>query len=477
MEIRFKAMVAVAGLLLAGSIGAAAEDAPREALGQIIAAAPVRVNGQAVPQLTVVFTGDVVSTGEGGVAVVRLLQGNSAAMGENSAARFFGKPASTTVSAGNAGGENSDIELRSGALTVLGGGPDSVRVSLLNTAITLQGRPGHPAICRLALVRHHGAVLAERGQVVIHAGGASVVLPPGKTARLEAGQQPGQVHIAGAVVDSMPDEVVLHPGERVEIALGLGQLVNVGDEIRTLPTGRVRIRLIGDLFLNAGARSAFKITNHNPESQYTRIDLARGWIRAEAVRLTKPGAMLEIRTPDGIASGAGATFMVSALHRGTEACVLDGTITVRRLNSAGLVRVGENQCTRIPSGQDPLPPAESTRRLQAHIYMTTVVGSAVATPPSRPSAEAIAGASGIGAAAFMDLGGFILIGDARHSLAQAKSKLGQAESQLNSAENSAVQATSEADAASGVAQGVANALQVLLKRESPGPPAASPSLP
>src|ERR1043166_1284380 len=198
----------------------------------------------------------------------------------------------------------------------------------------------------------------------------------------------------------MPDEAVLHPGEHVEAALGLGQLVNVGDSIRTLETGRLRVHFFGDPYLNVGPDTAFKITNHSPESQYTRIDLVHGHLRAEAAGLTRPGASLELRTPDAIISGAGATFLVAALKKVTEACVMDGSITVRRLNSSGFVRVSENQCTRVPSGSDPLPPEEMIRKLQSEIYLTTVVGStSVGAAGYRPKTIAIVPAGGAAAAA------------------------------------------------------------------------------
>src|SRR5262249_26106673 len=151
------------------------------------------------------------------------------------------------------------------------------------------------------------------------------------------------------------------------------------------------------------------------------LDLMRGHLRAEAAGMTKPGASLEVRTADAIVSGAGATFLVSTVGRGTQACAMIGSITVRRLNIPGFVRVSENQCTRVPPGGGPAPAQESVRTMQTGIYLTTVVGSLVAAPlEGHPSWRSIGAAAGAGAAAGLDAGAFFLMGNARRNLARAR---------------------------------------------------------
>jgi FecR protein len=296
-------------------------------------------------------------------------------------------------------------------------------------------------------------------------------VPPGRSARLEAGRPQAGPHIAGQVVDSMPDEVVLHPGDQVGTPLGLDQLVNVGDVIRTMPTGRVRIRLIGNPCLNLGPQSSFKIVNHDPDGEYTRIDLSYGYLRAEDAGIVKPGASLEIRTPDAIVSGAGASCIVSTRHKQTEACTMDGTITVRSLNSPGFVRVAENQCTRVSAGQDPGPPVEAIRKLRTEIYLTTVVGTAaIASAAYRPSPEAIALAAAGGAAAAMAVPGVILINEAAGSLARADSKLGTASTDWTKAAVTEAAAAQAAQAAASAAQNLLNALNALTQSISPSTP-------
>ena len=469
-------------LLVTASTGSAAARARAETVGSIVWAASTSLNGQAVPPGTPVFAGDMLSTGQAGSVLVRLLSGNSALVGENSAITLFGtvRPAASRTRGATAENEDSGIDLGRGVLTLLSPGPQPMRVNLLQATLNLQGQPGLPSLCRMAVVGRHGVVVADKGYVAIRSVGGPVILPPGKSARLEARPQGTQAHVAGQIVDSMPDEVVLHPGEQVEVPLGLGQLVSVGDTIRTLPRGRVRIQLIGDPYLNVGPGSSLKITDHNPESQYTRIDLSRGFVRAEAARVIKPGGSVEIRTADAIASGAAATFVVSALRKGTEACVIDGTITVRRLNSRDVVQLSENQCNRVAAGQGRLPPAESARRLQTGIYMTTVVGAVAGITSEHPSIPAIATASGTGAAAVLDAIALILISNARHDLRKANSNLGQAASQLDSAGNNLTQAAAEADAADQATQAATRGLQDLLSADGgfdPPPHLASPSTP
>ena len=150
---------------------------------------------------------------------------------------------------------------------------------------------------------------------------------------------------------------------------------------------------------------------------------------------------------------------------------MDGTITVRRLNSSGFVRVSANQCTSVSSGSDPTPPQEMTRKLQSEIYLTTVVGSAVAGPASyRPPTVAVVTAAGDGAAAALATAGFVLIGDAKGSLARAGSK-------LTSATKSADTTIADAEAAAQAAQSLASEMQNMLNGFNTFLQAVSPSTP
>jgi hypothetical protein len=150
---------------------------------------------------------------------------------------------------------------------------------------------------------------------------------------------------------------------------------------------------------------------------------------------------------------------------------MDGSITVRRLNSSGFVRVSENQCTRVPSGGDPLPPQEMIRKLQSEIYLTTVVGSTSVGPAAyRPNPIAIVTASGDAAAAALAAGGFILVGDAKSSLARADSRLASAAQSANNAATDANAAAQAAQSLTSEMQNVLNAFDTLLQTTSPSAP-------
>jgi hypothetical protein len=463
-------LVAIAVMVM-GSTGSGAERAKAEALGTAAGAWAAWLNGQPLAPGTAVFSGDAISTGKGGIAVIRLVSGNSAAIGETSIATFFSRTASGTDKVRTGSQAGDQIHLGHGLLTVRSDGRWPTQVSLAQAAVTLEGQPGFPSLCRVASAGPYAVVVADRGHVRVQRKGASIVLRAGESARLAAGGPQGEIHIAGEVVDSMPEEVVLHPDEQVEIALGLGQLVNVGDAIRTLAAGRIRIQLISGPYLNLGPRSVFKITAHNPESHYTRLELRRGYLRAEAARVANPGIDLEVRTSEAVISGAGGTFVVGALGKETEACAIDGTIRVRALNASGFVTVPDNQCTRVVSGSDPIPPRELTRRLETAMYLTTVVGTAVGGPPvPRPSPAAIGAAAGDGTAALLDAIGLILIGDARSSLGRADSRLGSAGNNLGNAASAAQAATQEAEAASAALQNLLNGLKGFSSAVSPSTP-------
>jgi hypothetical protein len=115
-------------------------------------------------------------------------------------------------------------------------------VDFPNAAVVATAHAGSPAAVRVAIRGLQALVLADRGHIEVHSAGARIIVPPGQSAPLEAGAPQAGTHIAGEVADSMPDEVVLHPGQQAEVALGLGQLLDVGDRIRTLKTGRVPLR-------------------------------------------------------------------------------------------------------------------------------------------------------------------------------------------------------------------------------------------
>ena len=264
-------------LLLALSTGSAAERG-RAALGSITGSGSVRLNGNVLPPGASVFAGDAISTGTASAAVVKLLAKTSAGIGESTALVLAGGRSARPglgrppVAGEGIRGSGCRMTLDRGVVTIVTFDNAPAEVDFSQAAVIASAQPGSPAAYRIAVIGSHALVLADRGHVEVHSAGARIIVPPGESARLEARAPQAGTHVAGEIADSMPDEVVLHPGEHVEAALGLGQLVNVGDSIRTLETGRLRVHFFGDPYLNVGPDTAFKITNHSPESQYTRID-------------------------------------------------------------------------------------------------------------------------------------------------------------------------------------------------------------
>ena len=349
---------------------------PAGALGVITGKDPVRVNNQRVLPGTTVFAGDVIQTGAGSSAIVKLLTGTLATVSADSEVALSPDPAHVS------------LNLRQGAILVESPASQPGRVSVGGASVYVYGEGNLPALCRIAAVGKSAAVFNDRGHVEIHGSGAPQFLPPGKYVRLEAGKPQGGSQLAGKVNAAIPAET-LQRGGAPEVALKLQDNINWEDVVKTLKMGRVRIELLDGSFLNIGARSEMRIVKHDPQTQQTEVQMTVGRLRGEVVKLTKPGASFQVRTQTAVIGVVGTIFLITATPKSTRVTCIEGLVKVTNILPAvaGATTLSAGQAATIPRG---LPPTSAFQvpggQLQAQMGETNVAGPGVVGPvgPAAP---------------------------------------------------------------------------------------------
>jgi hypothetical protein len=115
------------------------------------------------------------------------------------------------------------------------------------------------------------------------------------------------------------------------------QVLNVKDEVqwndllRTLQTGRLRARLLDGSLLSMGSNSHLRVLQHDATSQQTELELSYGRLRSRVVKLTKPGAKYELKTPHAVIGVIGTDFYVNVDDLRTQVIVYSGRVLVKRV--------------------------------------------------------------------------------------------------------------------------------------------------
>jgi ferric-dicitrate binding protein FerR (iron transport regulator) len=413
-----------------------------EALGWVTGRNSVLVNNQLALPGTAVFRGDVIQTGNASSAIMKLQAGATATVSENSEVALAW---------------DASLNLRRGAVMVHATGPQPARVSVLGASVLMQADGSFPAICRIAAVGRTAAIFNDRGRVEIHGAGAPLILPAGKHVQLEAGGPQGGPQQAGTVNAAIPAETVTRRGQTAEIALKIQDALNWEDLVKTLRTGRVRIALLDGSFLNIGARSQMKITKHDPQSQATEVEMTVGRLRAEVVKLTKPGASFQVKTQTAVIGVVGTVFALQAAHNFTRVHCIEGMVSVRNLNPAiiGTTTLRAGQMSTIGRGVPPTGAIHApTGQIQTQINRTTVA-------PPGGGAAAPAAMSNITSAASTGTGttSSALSGVAASSAGAATTTLTTTTATLTTAETATSTATATADQAAATVQQVTQETQ------------------
>jgi hypothetical protein len=141
-----------------------------------------------------------------------------------------------------------------------------------------------------------------------------------------------------AVVDMVTGtaEIDSHDGDP-PTAAHVGQLVRMGDEVRTGPDSEVELRwarMAGGLRVKLGSDTRFTIqkaiVNKSSDEEQSRLKIDDGtiWIRLRKALTGK--SKFEVETPTAVAAVRGTVFRVSVLPEGaTEVSVWDGVVALR----------------------------------------------------------------------------------------------------------------------------------------------------
>ena len=115
------------------------------------------------------------------------------------------------------------------------------------------------------------------------------------------------------------------------------QVLKVKDELqwndflKTLQTGRLRAQLLDGSLLSLGSNSQMRVLQHDAASQQTALELSYGRLRNRVVKLTKPGAKFEVKTPHAVIGVIGTDFYVFVDEVRTVVLVYSGKVLVRQL--------------------------------------------------------------------------------------------------------------------------------------------------
>jgi hypothetical protein len=395
-------------------------------LGTIIGWGTYTVDKIPVPAGTLLFSGDVVITGDGSGAELSLVSGAIARIEAGSEVKL-----ATTA---------GDLDLKRGAFTLRSSAGKPVRARVLGTPVVVGA--ASPAICRFEARSTSAVVAAYLGTVVIEASPARLVLAPGRIARLEGarGQAanlsgshvqparmtaisaqtgsassgpastalPDNLRAAGRVVGSYPDAEVRHPDSPIAVPLRLGEIVDVGDTLGTIAGGRVRVQLLDNTLFDLGLSTTLSVLHHDPERYSTELDLIEGHLHADIGAPEGAQTRFEVRTPIVQVSANPTTLFVSAEPKEAVVCSAgSGPVTVRTSNGGASVTLAAGQCSVTRAGEAPGAPRSDPARLQRQMELATFEAGPGIPELARSRALIEAATSANAAAAVLD--GVVLI--------------------------------------------------------------------
>ena len=358
-------------LLLLPAICAGGE----QALGMVRSSHAASLGGVPVPGAEVIFDGDLLTTSEGGNALVELRPGTRVGIAGNSSVRFVRD--GTMVRA----------ELVTGVVVSESAGKSAMVV----TTPRYQFAPAQEGKCRYVVqlskeqatvaAAMNGSVIIKSGKAnasyVLHEGNyaaisASAIAVPGQSAAAGAG--PKAPH-AGTVRNVTPDVMVHRQGQGVEAALKRDEGIDTGDIVTTRQNGRLRIVLADGSLLDIGTGSTLKIVRHEPQPRRTQVELTSGHMRVRVAKLTQPGSSWTVQTPTALTEVAGTDFIVEAQPNATTVFCIEGLTSVRNIDPAvtGHVILYAGRFTTVARGAAPSDPQVGTNPvMQSQIDQTNV---------------------------------------------------------------------------------------------------------
>jgi hypothetical protein len=155
-----------------------------------------------------------------------------------------------------------------------------------------------------------------------------------------------------------------------------------GDVINTGHLARARVALDDGSVLSVGSDSNLTVTKHDGGAQQTDLELNYGRVRAKAVKLVKPKASFQIRTPTGVAGVVGTDFALDSQGDTTRIVVFEGKVSFCSLHN-GVI----GSCVTVGSGESSSVQFNSA---PAAVAVAAVVVRAASKTPTCPTTAATA---------------------------------------------------------------------------------------
>jgi ferric-dicitrate binding protein FerR (iron transport regulator) len=345
LSIAFRFML-VGILALGASAVQLAVAAPRpEAPRAIVAGtkgANVELNGSRMASGATIFTGDVITLGA-----------------DSAAALQFGKNQVLAASGSELLVEAEGVQLRNGNVQVRANDGNAFRVSGAYFRVNVGASQGAASAADIRVAGKRAQISATSGVANLTAAGnatpyelhagemATLDASGGNAAGMNPSAGPDAASPAAGQVSRLLPQVQIDRASQ-ELAASLSDPVYWNDDLHSGATGRARIALQDGSLLNLGSNTSLRVLQHDAQAQQTSLDLAVGRLRGEVMKLTRPGAKFEIRTPAGVAGLVGTDFSLWVTRDFTELIVFDGA--VRFTAAAG------GQATTVAAGMKLLIP-------------------------------------------------------------------------------------------------------------------------
>lgn len=290
------------------------------------------LNGAPMAAGATLFPGDVIRLGEG-----------------SSAALQFGRSLVIAAPGTELVVENDGVNLYDGWLQVRANGAQPFLVTGPFFHVNVAASGGAPSTAEIRFGKTRAQIAAIAGFADVSSDGydSAYRLRAGETATLEAAPQPARPQAnpeAGEVTRLMPQVQI--DRDLQHIVAAPTQRVLWGDDLRSGPSGRAHVTLTDGSQLNLGSDSSLLILRHDAQAQQSSLDLVMGRMRGQIIKLTKPGASFEVRTPMGVAGLVGTDFSLLVMPDYTELMVFDGVMRFTTMQGKS-VTVNAGQKIRI----------------------------------------------------------------------------------------------------------------------------------
>jgi ferric-dicitrate binding protein FerR (iron transport regulator) len=281
------------------------------------------LNGAPMAAGATLFPGDVIRLGEGSTAALQ-----------------FGKSLVIAAPETEFVVQQDGVSLREGRLQVRANGAQPFAVSGPFFRVDVAGSSGGPSTAEIHFGKMRAQITAVAGFADVSSDGydSAYRLRAGETATLDASREAASPQAsldAGEVTRLTP--AVQIDRDLQHLVAAVSQHVLWGDDLRSSATGRAHITLTDGSQLNLGSDSSLLILRHDAQAQQSSLDLVVGRMRGQIIKLTKPGASFEVRTPMGVAGLVGTDFSLLVTPDYTELMVFDGVVRFTTLKGQSIV--------------------------------------------------------------------------------------------------------------------------------------------